>query len=186
MPLDPNALLSEISERDEAAGLPPRGPAIRGPAQMRYSHEAMVDLIVQNPWIQQNQIATIFGRTPAWISVVMHTDAFQTLLEERRQELIDPEIRATIAERFQALVHRSMQVLQEKLSKPAEQIPDNLVLRAIEMGAKGLAVGGFAPAAPVAPSAPVPNRLEALADRLLALQNQVRGQVVDVTVKEIS
>lgn len=153
-------------------------PARRGPAKMRYSHVAMVDVIVQNPWVRQNDLAAMFGRTPAWISTIMQADAFKALLEERRAELVDPELRISVRERFEALVHRSLQVLQEKLSVPRhEDISDNLALRAAELGAKSLGFG--LPAA-----APIPaggeDRLTSLASRLVELQLQVRRNTATV------
>jgi hypothetical protein len=191
---DADTLLTEltqtpVAQRDEALGYAPRGPstaAIRaevGPAKLRYSHEAMVDCIVANPWVHQNQLATFFGKTPAWISTVMHSDAFQALLAERRETLIDPELRATIKERFQAVLHQSLRVLQEKLSRPdVNQIPDNLALRAAELGAKSLGFG-IPSAAP--PPAPInPNHLNELAERLVALQSQTLNRVRTIDAQD--
>lgn len=178
--LDPEEIIQEMSvtQRDAEAGLPPRGPstaAVRAQAieKCRYSHAAMVDLIVANPWIHQDQLATHFGRTPAWISTVMQTDAFRALLAARREELIDPELRATIKERFEAVVHQSLRVLAAKLSKPdINAIPDNLALRAAELGARSLGFG--LPSSPPAPPALTPTHLTELADRLVALQGKAR------------
>lgn len=140
--------------------------------KVRYTHDGMIDLIVENPAISQGELAATFGYTPGWVSLVMSSDAFKERLEERRAELVDPAIRATIEERFKAMTTRSLEVLQEKLAQDAHQIPDNLVLKALELGAKGLGIGGNAP-----PPAPRDggNRLEALAERLLALQSRVQG-----------
>jgi len=168
--IDPAAFEAELSSL----------PARRGPAKMRYSHVAMVDMLVQTPWIRQNDLAAMFGRTPAWISTIMQTDAFKALLEERRAEIIDPELRVTVKERFEAMVHRSLQVLQEKLSAPrVEDIPDNLALRAAELGAKSLGFG--LPQAPAAPPGGE-DRLTALAARLIDLQGQVRRHATEATV----
>ena len=166
--LDPDEMLEEITQATPA-----------GKTQItkiRYTHDAMIDLIVANPRITQNQIAAQFGYTPAWISTVMATDLFRERLAERRMELVDPAVSASINERFKALVFRSAEVLMEKLSAPVSQIPDNLALRAAELGARGAALGGFAAhAAPVAPPPPA-DSLSLIADRLLALQGNIRAQ----------
>lgn len=156
------------------------------PAHLRYSHTAMIDLLVAHPGISQGELAAAFGYSQAWISTVMSTDLFKAALAARREEMIDPALRATLDERFKALVTRSLEVLQEKLSVPSVAIPDNLALRAAEMGAKALGLGGN-----VSPPAPSysEDRLSHLAERLLALQSKSRERipyVQDVEAKEVS
>lgn len=151
--------------------------------KVRYSHEAMIDLLVANPGISQNQLAAHFGRSAAWISVLMATDMFKARLAERREELVDPAIRASIEERLDALVTRSQEVLLEKLSKPIDSIPDNLALRVLELGGKMKGMGEIPPAPP-----PTQDHLSNLANRLLELQSNIRRQtvgVVDVEAREI-
>ena len=160
----PDALL------DELTALPPK-PAIQ---KMRYSHEAMVDLIVSNPWISQNELAAHFGYSPSWISCVIASDAFQAALAARREEVVDPAMKATIEERFRALVVKSLEVLASKLNAPV--VSDNVALRAAELGAKALGIGGNAPP----PPPPASDRLTILAERLIILQQNVRkGVTVD-------
>lgn len=149
--------------------------------RVRYSHEAMADMLIADPTISQNSIAAYFGRTPAWISIVINSDAFQSFYAARKAELIDPELVATIRERFNALTVRSLQVLQEKLARPAHEIPDNLALKAAELGAKGLGVGGNAPPPP--PPNPV-EYLPAIAERLMRLQGRAQQPVSDVPYVE--
>lgn len=150
--------------------------------KMRYSHQAMADLIVENPAIKQNEIAIIFDRTPGWVSTIITSDAFQCLLASRKAELVDPEITLSHRERFGASLTRSLQVLQEKLARPAGDIPDNLVLRAIELGTKGLGIGAHAPP-PVVPNAN--EYLPAIADRLARLTGRPLSQPIsDATVIE--
>lgn len=145
--------------------------------QVRYSHEAMADMLIAEPSISQNELATRFGRTPTWISIVINSDAFQSYYAARKAEVVDPELIATVRERFQALTVRSLQVLQEKLQRPANEIPDNLALKAAELGAKGLGVGGNAPP----PAAPNPAEyLPAIAERLMRLQGRASQPISDV------
>jgi hypothetical protein len=115
--------------------------AIR-PTKLRYTHEAVIDQILANPGVTQNQLAAMFGYTPGWLSTVMGSDAFKAKLAERREEMVDPVLRMTLEERMRGMVEKSLEVLSEKLSQPALQVPDNLALRAMELGAKGLGFGG--------------------------------------------
>lgn len=152
-------------------------------AKVRYSHDGMIDLIVEDPSISQNRLAEIFGYTPAWVSLVMSSDAFKERLAARKAELVDPAIRASLDERFRAVVTRSLEVLADKLSAPSSVVPDALALRAAELGAKALGIGGNAPPPPVA----VPtDHLDKLASRLLALQSRTRiqGDVTDGQIIE--
>lgn len=174
-----DALLAELSSSPPPArrsGSTPLAtslaPTMGKLAKVRYTHDAMIDLIIQNPWISQNEIAATFGYTPGWISNVFASDAFQARLALRRDEIVDPAIKATVEERFRALVLRSLEVLQEKLNKP--QVSDQVALRAAELGAKALGIGGNA-----APPAPPSDRLEKLAERLLVLQGGVRGRILN-------
>lgn len=152
-----------------------QAPARRQITKIRYTHDAMIDMLIMKPEISQGELAAMFGFTQGWVSQVMATDMFKARLEQRREQLTDPTIRMTIAERFEAVTRRSLEVLQEKLAKDPAAIPDNLVLRSIELGAKALAVGGNAPS----PN-PGGDHLTVLASRLLALQGRARsGEVYE-------
>lgn len=172
------------SRGDDSAYAPPAPPRGARPPALRYSHLAMVDMLVQNPWMSQNELAAAFGRTPAWISTIVTSDAFKQRLEERRDEVVDPEIRLTLKERFEALTVRSLQKLQERLE---HQPSDGLLLKAADLGAKALGIGGNAPTPVLITSE---ERLASLANRLKALQNGTGArfggpEVVDVDSREV-
>lgn len=141
----------------------PKPPLLK----LRYSHDAMIDLLISDPWISQNGLAAHFGYSPAWVSTILSSDAFQAKLAMRREEIIDPALRLSTAERFKAVVDRSFAILQEKLSAPAHLVSDNVALRAAEMGAKVM-VAQAAGQIPQRP--PVGDRLAELAKRLVELK----------------
>lgn len=181
-PAEADKLLAEMAEagRERSRQLISGSVSQARRPKMRYSHQAMADMIVENPAISQNEIAAAFGRTPGWVSTIITSDAFQCMLAVRKAELLDPELVLSHRERFGALTTRSLQVLQEKLSRPADQVPDGLALRAVELGAKALGLGGNAPPPP--PPNPA-EYLPAVAERLLRLQGrQVPAEVVDAVV----
>lgn len=158
----------------------PQMPSTR-PPKVRYSHEGMIELLLAEPWTTQNQLAAHFGRSPSWISTILTSDAFKAQLEARRAELIDPELRLTLRERFTALTAQSLKILQEKLTRNASDVPDQLALRAAELGAKSLGLGGNAPPQVIMTSEA---RLEALAHRLVALKGG-QGTVIDAESREV-
>jgi hypothetical protein len=175
-------LLAEMAQRGRSAVEVmerPAAPSVRAP-KVRYTHAAMIDLMLENPWISQNQLAAHFGYSAAWISTVITSDAFQAMYEARRAELIDPELQLSLRERFQALTTKSLQVLQEKLSRPAGDIPDQLVLRAAELGAKSLGFGVQQQTTQVVVTSD--ERIKNLAHRLVAMHKQPppAADVIDV------
>ncbi len=170
----------------ELSALPDVATWTKGPGQaikhLRYTHDAVIDAIIENPSISQNNLAAIFGYTPGWISQVMSSDAFKNKLELRKEELVDPQIRLSLQERFNALVGRSLDVLQEKLMMPN---PDpELALRAAALGAKALGLGA-AQQQTIVVNQPS-DRLERLADRLTGLLKVKKDEsAVDVASREI-
>ena len=107
-------------------------------ARVKYSHDAMIDLLIANPAISQNEIASTFGYTVPWVSRIMNSDAFQARLALRKEELLDPVIVASIEEKFRALASKSLDVVLDKLSVTNSA---ELGLKALEISAKALGYG---------------------------------------------
>ena len=135
-------------------------PSMGKVAKLSYSHQDMIDTIIAQPGISQGELAARYGFTQGWICNVMASDAWKSAMAARREEILDPQLRLTVDERFRALTTRSLERLMEKLDAP-------------QLGAKAMGVGGNA-----APPAPTSDHLAHLAERLLALQAQVRERLV--------
>lgn len=143
--------------------------------RVRYTHQAMIDLIIEHPEFSQNQLAAEFGFSAGWVSNILASEAFQAAMAARRDEIIDPELKATIKERFEALARASLDVLMHKLRQPA--VSDTVALRAAELGAKAIGIGGHAPAADKVESSA--DRLERLAKRLEVLNAASKGATIN-------
>lgn len=124
---------------------PDTGAPVNEIAKVRYNHDAMIDLIIAEPMISQNEIAAHFRRTPAWVSIIISSDAFQARLEERRKELIDPAILASIDNRFKAIAQMSLDRVMEKLSNP--QVKDDFLIKSAQLAAGALGYGAKQPGA---------------------------------------
>lgn len=126
---------------------PVTGELQNGIAKVRYSHDAMIDLIVAEPWVSQNQLAEVFDRTPGWISQVINSDAFQARLAERKEQLIDPVLIASIKDRLNGVAARSLELIQEKLNQPAAGllVKEDFLLRAADLATKALGYGARVP-----------------------------------------
>lgn len=107
--------------------------------RIRWTHELAIDMMLQNPHWDQRDLAQYFGYSDPWVSLVIASDAFQAKLAERRDEILNPEVKAGIEERFRALANHSLAKLREKLDNP--NASDNLVLRSVELASKALGLG---------------------------------------------
>jgi hypothetical protein len=141
------------------------------PVKLRYSHEALAEQILANPAATNIELGKVFGRTPTWVGLLRASGMFREFLIARHGEIVDPVLTASVEERLRMLTNRSLEVLNEKLQRPAQDIPDNLALAAAALGAKGLSVGGFSSKPAPPPEPPATNRIELLAERLVRLSN---------------
>jgi len=161
-----------------------------GPAKVSYTHDKMIDYIVSQPRITNNQLAALFGYTPAWVSQIMSSDAFKERLAARKSEVTDPAMKAALdcwfpstQESMQHLVDKSLEILKAKLEQP--KVPDAVALKAFELGARGLGIGGFGNKTPEPAAKPETDRLEKLADRLTGLLHTKRMEVIEGEIVEV-
>lgn len=145
----------------------------KGIKRCRYSHLDCIDRMLQNPTITTTELAEIYEVTASWISIVINCDAFKVAYADRKAELINPALTATLNERYGALAAKSVEVLLEKLHRPIEQVSDKLALEAAALGARTMGVGEQK-----SPGVAAADHLAALAHRLIDL-NRPAGQVVE-------
>lgn len=109
-----------------------------GPAKLSYTHEAMVDLILQEPTVTAAELGEVFGLTAGWVSRVISSDAFQSRLAERKAKLVDPVIAHTLRERVGGIAVQSLSIIQEKLTseESASYALEALGVAAIALGGK--------------------------------------------------
>jgi hypothetical protein len=110
--------------------------------RVKYTHDAMIDLIITDPGISQGAIASHFGYTQPWVSRIMNSDAFQARLAQRKEDIVDPVLTLSIDERLKALASKSLDIVLEKLT--ITQNPDT-ALKALEITAKALGYGARQP-----------------------------------------
>lgn len=118
-------LWDDISEeaKPRKPGRPPAGQGNPVPikpkiAEVSYTHDAVIDTILTNPAISQNELAAVFGYSVAWMSIIINSDAFQERMAERKAELVDPKLRATIAEKVDGAANRALDRLIDRLDSP--------------------------------------------------------------------
>lgn len=106
----------DLSEEDSSDPGAPKKPTL---GKVRYTHDAIIDEILLDPSISQNELSARFGFSIGWLSIVVNSSAFKERLAERKGELIDPIIRATIEEKAAAASNRALDRLIERLDGPA-------------------------------------------------------------------
>lgn len=107
-------------------------------ARVKYSHDAMIDLMIADPGVSQGALAQQFGYTQAWVSRVVNSDAFLARLAERKADIVDPSIALTLDEKFRALANQSLDIVMDKLA--VTKNPDT-ALKALELSSKALGYG---------------------------------------------
>lgn len=117
-------------------------------AKEPYTHEAMIQLMIEHPDYSHSQLAGHFGRNPSFVSSVLASDAFQLALEPHRHKVADPALAASLEERFRSLAIRATTVLHDRLNN-ANADPA-LVLKAAEISIKALGATAFPPPDPLA------------------------------------
>lgn len=87
-------------------------------AKMRFYHDAFIDLILTNPSISQNELAKHCGYSVTWVSIIVNSSSFKERLAERKGELVDPQLRATILEKVDGAANRALDRLIDRLDSP--------------------------------------------------------------------
>lgn len=105
--------------------------------KISYSHDAMIDMILQDPTVSSSELAALFNYTPAWVSRVLGSDSFQARLAQRKGALMDPIIARSLNDRLRAVAIRSMDVIEEKLTAEPSA---SYAMDALELATQGLGV----------------------------------------------
>jgi hypothetical protein len=84
--------------------------------KLTYTHEAMIDLILQEPTVTYKELAEVFSFSEGWISRVVASDSFQARLSERKASLIDPLIARSLNDRLRGVAVKAIDLVNEKLS----------------------------------------------------------------------
>ena len=83
--------------------------------QLTYTHKAMMDLILANPTMPMEELAEHFGVTKAWVKKVTMSDAFQAVLDKRKEELINPIIIESATAKIRGLTNNTLDMLNSRV-----------------------------------------------------------------------
>jgi hypothetical protein len=102
------------------------------------THDAIIDLLIVRPELNQREIAAHFGYTPTGIGIICRSDAFKARLEARKAELVDPLIKQSVEDRLVGLAHQSIDILSRKLDTSEDP---KLALAALDAAQKSAGYG---------------------------------------------
>ena len=110
-----------------------RNGRCRGARRLSHMHEAMAHALLADPSITQRELGKQFRRTPGWVSQILASDAFRAHLAKRAAKFIDPLLYATVKDYTENVHLWALELLSEKLERPVQDIPDNLIVRTLEV-----------------------------------------------------
>jgi hypothetical protein len=172
-----NALLQALVNGTPSEGVQPGSflaPKAQTIQKLRYTHEAMIDILIAEPWVSQNELADRFGMSASWVSTIICSDLFQSQLAERRDQLVDPELRLSIKTQMEGLHARSMEILRHKLNRLPDDVPDQLALQVAKVMSQGLGMG-----APKVSISETHVHLEELGQNLVGLLRRRKAETYD-------
>lgn len=108
--------------------------------KVNYTHDAMIDLILQEPTVRSAELAEVFGYSTAWVSRILASDSFQARLAQRKSALVDPIIARSLNERLRSVAIRSIEIIDTKLQ--SEEASASYALDALGIAAQGLNMTG--------------------------------------------
>lgn len=77
-------------------------------------HDAIMDYLLTNPGAPLSEVAGHFGLTQAWLSTVIHSDAFQAVLKEKREMVFQGTV-MPLREKIVGVAHLGVEKLGEAL-----------------------------------------------------------------------
>lgn len=107
-------------------------------AKPRLYHEMVIDRLLVDPTLEIKALAKEFGTSYQWMLILVNSDGFQKRFEDRRKEMVDPMVRATLADKMTAVASQSLDVLMSKLEATADA---KLAAQVLDITSKALGYG---------------------------------------------
>jgi hypothetical protein len=83
-------------------------------AKLSIRHEAIMHFLMANPTVKLGDVADHFGMTQAWLSSVIHSDAFQAKLKENTNIAFHTTV-LPIREKMTLLAHQALDQVMDRL-----------------------------------------------------------------------
>lgn len=109
-------------------------------AKVSLQHEALMDLMLQNPFATLKQLSELTGYTVPWISVITNSDAFKCELKRRRgdiEEDVSNDITAHLRATAITTLSKTMELVEKSTDLEAVSKTNTEILQALGFGPKG-------------------------------------------------
>ena len=83
--------------------------------KLSVKHEAIMDYLLANPGMSLGDLAAHFGITQTWLSVVIHSPAFQDRLAEKKDMLFHHTVVATVRDKLTTIAHKALDRMADQL-----------------------------------------------------------------------
>jgi len=108
--------------------------------KVRVKHDAIMDFMLANPTLRMGQVAEHFGVSRAWLSVVVHSDAFQEQLRAKQEKLFGATV-LPLREQVLGLAAMAVDKLSEAVEAADPQGDREYVADVTEMALKAAGLG---------------------------------------------
>lgn len=86
--------------------------------KVSHIHECIINEMVADPLVTQKELCERFAYSAGWMSRLINSDSFQARLAERREQLLDPMLKARLKDKMESVVMQSLSTIQHKLNAP--------------------------------------------------------------------
>lgn len=116
-------------------------------------HDAIMDYMLSNPSAPLSLVAKEFGIGQAWLSVIIHSDAFQAQLGEKKHGLFETTV-IPLREKLIGVAHLGVDKVGEVLENSSATSDKQFIVDTTDSILKNL---GYSPKSAPTPSAPTQN-----------------------------
>jgi hypothetical protein len=114
------------------------------PDPKRPWHEAVIDMWLVDPTLKQGEIAAALGKTQAWLSILVNSDAFRAKYAARKAELVDPYISEGAETRLRAVVSEAANELLERITLAPKAVSTKDLTAVVGAASRALGMGAGA------------------------------------------
>lgn len=110
-----------------------------GIQKVSIKHEEIMNFMLANPTRKLQDVARHFGITPGWLSCVIHSEAFQARLAERKDAIFNETV-LPLKEKMMVVAHQALDTLVERVPLMSDKDLNNLADQTLEklgFGSKG-------------------------------------------------
>ncbi len=109
-------------------------PLFAGQKRLRWNHDLVIDTMLADPGLTQTDIARQFNVSNTWVSILVNSDAFKERLRERKAELMDPVLRASLEEKLNGIANTALDRLAKRLDNPGLEMKNQDLIAIAKLG----------------------------------------------------